>query len=252
MAGRVAEAALDDQSFEKVAQDALFRPLGMNRTTYAPTSARPFILVGGSLNSTLDDMAVFGQMHLNDGVYNGKRILSEASVTEMRRLQSPDRPQRTYGLGWFVGIYRGHLMAYHTGTIDGFYSAPSDGGGEESRLSVSWGLAGDRGNFRVTADYNLREELRRGERDYFTCGNQYIFDQSSGERADIIDPRTNQRWCEDLTWGHVWLYDYAEAGSGTSNVPNPFAGSLLSQFDYDNDLGQYTVLRSRLDGYFYR
>jgi len=30
-------------------------------------------------------------MYLNDGIYNGKRILSEASVTEMRRLQSLDR-----------------------------------------------------------------------------------------------------------------------------------------------------------------
>ena len=46
-------------------------------------------------------MAVFGQMHLNDGVHKGKRILSEESVTEMRRLQSPDRPKRSYGFGWF-------------------------------------------------------------------------------------------------------------------------------------------------------
>jgi len=103
VAGRVAEAALGGQSFEKVAQDALFRPLGMNRTTYAPTSARPFILVGGSLNSTLDDMAVFGQMHLNDGVYNGKQILSKASVTEQRRLQIPKERWKAYGLGWFRG-----------------------------------------------------------------------------------------------------------------------------------------------------
>jgi CubicO group peptidase (beta-lactamase class C family) len=104
VAGRVAEAALGDQSFEKVAQDALFRPLGMNRTTYAPTSARPFILVGGSLNSTLDDMTVFGQMHLNDGVYNGKRILSKASVTEQRRLQIPEERFRAPGLGWHRGF----------------------------------------------------------------------------------------------------------------------------------------------------
>jgi len=101
VAGRVAEAALGDQSFEKIAQDALFRPLGMNRTTYAPTSARPFILVGGSLRSTLDDMAVFGQMHLNDGVYNGKQVLSKASVTEQRRLQIPKERWGAYGLGWF-------------------------------------------------------------------------------------------------------------------------------------------------------
>ena len=129
VAGRVAEVALG-QSLEEIALDALFRPLGLNRTTYLPSKeARKtvptgylrqkgklqkqpsmakieelrFILPGGSLFTTLDELAVFGQMHLNDGVYDGKRILSEASVTEMRRLQSPERPRRTYGLGWFRG-----------------------------------------------------------------------------------------------------------------------------------------------------
>jgi len=100
VAGRVAEAALGDQSFEKVAQDALFRPLGMTSTSFKPTELRPFILVGGSLRSTLDDMAAFGQMHLNDGVYNGKQILSKASVTEQRKLQIPEERFRAPGLGW--------------------------------------------------------------------------------------------------------------------------------------------------------
>ncbi|MDA7916452.1 serine hydrolase [Verrucomicrobia bacterium] len=103
VAGRVAEAALGDQSFEQVAQDALFRRLGMNDTTFAPTPERPFILVGGSLQSTLDNMAVFGQMHLNDGVYNGKQILSKASVTDQRRLQIPEERFRAPGLGWHRG-----------------------------------------------------------------------------------------------------------------------------------------------------
>jgi len=127
VAGRVAEAALGNQSFEKIAQDALFRPLGLSRTTFLPSKeARKtvpsgylrqkgklqkrgsmaeveefrFILPGGSLFTTLDDMTVFGQMHLNDGVYNGKRILSEASVTEQRRLQIPEERYRAPGLGW--------------------------------------------------------------------------------------------------------------------------------------------------------
>ena len=128
VAGRVAEVALD-QSLEEIAQDALFRPLGLNRTTYLPSKeARKtvparylrqkgklqkqpsmaeielrFILPGGSLFTTLDELAVFAQMHLNNGVYNGKRILSEASVTEMRRLQIPKERRRAYGLGWFRG-----------------------------------------------------------------------------------------------------------------------------------------------------
>ena len=131
VAGRVAEVALG-QSLEEIAQDALFRPLGLNRTTFLPSKEvrktmpttyrrqsgklqkakeQPataeielrFILPGGSLFTTMDELAVFGQMYLNDGVFDGKRILSRASISEMRRLQSPDRPQRTYGLGWFRG-----------------------------------------------------------------------------------------------------------------------------------------------------
>ena len=126
VAGRVAEVALD-QSLEEIAQAALFRPLGLKRTTYLPSKElrntvpnaysrqggkllkQPslaerelrFILPGGSLFTTLDEMAVFGQLHLNDGVHNSKQILSPKSITEMRRLQSPDRKGRTYGLGWF-------------------------------------------------------------------------------------------------------------------------------------------------------
>jgi CubicO group peptidase (beta-lactamase class C family) len=46
-------------------------------------------------------MAVFGQMHMNDGLVDGKRILTSESVAEMRRLHSSDKPARTYGLGWF-------------------------------------------------------------------------------------------------------------------------------------------------------
>ena len=128
VAGRVAEVAVG-QSLEEIAQEALFRPLGLKHTTYLPplevrqripaAYARQdgelrkqpslagrelrFILPGGSLFTTLDELAIFGQMHRNDGVYGGKRYLSQASVAEMRRLQSRQRGQRTYGLGWFRG-----------------------------------------------------------------------------------------------------------------------------------------------------
>jgi iron complex outermembrane receptor protein len=107
-------------------------------------------------------------------------------------------------------------------TFDAFLSLPETDGGEESRLTASWGKSFDRGNFRITGDYNKREHLRRGDRDYFTCGNQFIFDQDTGERADVIDPRTNERACEDLTWGHVWIYDYSDP----SNIPGPRTASL--------------------------
>jgi len=125
--GRVLEVALG-KSLEVISQETLFRPLGLSNTTFLPSremrkmvptaylrvgkqlKARSslaeidelrFILPGGSLFTNLDALAAFGQMHLNDGFYNGKRVLSEKSVTEMRKLQWPVRRDKTYGLGWF-------------------------------------------------------------------------------------------------------------------------------------------------------
>lgn len=119
-------------------------------------------------------------------------------------------------------------------TFDAYTTQPFESGGEELRLSASYGKSFSRGSFRLTADYHDESELAKGDRDYFSCGEQYIFDPDSGERRDVIDPRTNSPHCTDLLWGHVWLYDYQGPGG---NVPG--TGSHLAQFDYDGDLGQY-------------
>ncbi|MDA8634705.1 beta-lactamase family protein [Verrucomicrobiales bacterium] len=125
--GRVVEVALGE-SLEVISQEALFRPMGLSKTTFLPSREMRktvptaylregrelkvkdslaeiedlrFILPGGSLFTNLDALAAFGQMHLNDGLHDGKRILSKESVAEMRKLQGPEKPSRTYGLGWF-------------------------------------------------------------------------------------------------------------------------------------------------------
>ena len=126
VAGRIAEVVLD-QSLEEIAQEVLFHPLGFSRTTYLPSKeireAVPtaysrqsrgvlerqpsrtggelrFILPGGSLFTTLDELATFGVMHLENGMCHEKQILSKKSIDEMRRLQSRPRATRSYGLGW--------------------------------------------------------------------------------------------------------------------------------------------------------
>ncbi len=125
--GRVVEVALGE-SLEMISQEALFRPMGLSNTTFLPSREMRktvptaylrkgrrlkakdslseieelrFILPGGSLFTNLDALAAFGQMHLNNGLHDGKRILSKESVAEMRKLQGPEKPSRTYGLGWF-------------------------------------------------------------------------------------------------------------------------------------------------------
>ncbi len=120
--------------------------------------------------------------------------------------------------------------------IDAYYSAPQRSGGEEGRFNVSWGKNFERGRFRVTADYHKEEELARGDRSWFRCAEQYIFSPTTGERRDVVDPRTNNPACRDLLWGHVWLYNY-QTFFGSSNVPT--RTRTLGQFDYDGDLGNY-------------
>ena len=126
VAGRIAEV-VRGQSVEEIAQEVLFQPLGLHRTTYLPSKEirktvptaysrqsrgvlerQPFrtggnlrfILPGGSLCTTLDELATFGVMHLENGTCNEKQVLSKKSVDEMRTLQSRQKVKRRYGVGW--------------------------------------------------------------------------------------------------------------------------------------------------------
>jgi CubicO group peptidase (beta-lactamase class C family) len=58
-----------------------------------------YVSGGGGLESTLDDMAVFYQMHLNGGRYGDKQILSKKSITEMHKKQVSIAGGGAYGLG---------------------------------------------------------------------------------------------------------------------------------------------------------
>lgn len=140
-----------------------------------------------------------------------------------------DGASSIYGSDAVAGVVNIITKKDDGGSFDAYTSQPTKGGGEEARLSASWGQVTDFGNFRLAADYYKKSELAKGDRSYFKCGEQYIFDQETGNRADTIDPRTGSPWCNDLLWGHIWLYDYS------GGVPS----GAKAQYDYDNDLGNY-------------
>lgn len=50
--------------------------------------------------STANDMAVFGQMMINKGTYQGQRVLSEQAVELMGTNWNEDFPGQDHGLGW--------------------------------------------------------------------------------------------------------------------------------------------------------
>jgi CubicO group peptidase (beta-lactamase class C family) len=73
----------------------------------------------GDLWLTAEEMARFLGAHLNGGVWQGKRILSEASVKQAHEPQFGG----TYAFGWSVSKDdKGHTLISHTGGIPGMSS----------------------------------------------------------------------------------------------------------------------------------
>jgi CubicO group peptidase (beta-lactamase class C family) len=86
IAGRVLEV-VTKKKFETLIKTKLFVPLGMNRTSFTNLNGGPVNPSGGA-QSTADDYMKFLQMLLHKGKYNGKQILSEEAVEEMRLVQN--------------------------------------------------------------------------------------------------------------------------------------------------------------------
>ncbi len=82
----------------------------------------------GSINAHVLDMANWLLMNLNKGKMGDKQIISEARLAEIHSPQMvmpgpirfPEILFSSYGLGWMITPYRGHLLLSHTGGIDGF------------------------------------------------------------------------------------------------------------------------------------
>lgn len=107
IAGRVLEI-ISKKSFDQLMMQRIFRPLNMkNSTFYSERAVNP----SGGCKSTANDYMNFMIMVLNKGMYNDKRILSEAAVAEMEKAATnqnmvayapPAAEGFDYGLGEWV------------------------------------------------------------------------------------------------------------------------------------------------------
>ncbi len=92
---------------DSVRQVKLMEPfIELNGKVYRDFPATPgtYFSGGGGLSSTVLDYAIFLQMLLNNGEYNGKRILSPASVRMMTTSQYDkiEWPDNKFGLGFSI------------------------------------------------------------------------------------------------------------------------------------------------------
>jgi CubicO group peptidase (beta-lactamase class C family) len=86
------------------------------------------IAPAGSMVSSVADLSHYLQMLLGRGSFLGHRVLSEKDVNDMMSPQTivPSSNRyaefgfRNYGMGFAVTTYRGHVLAQHSGNMDGF------------------------------------------------------------------------------------------------------------------------------------
>ena len=154
--------ALTGKTWDTFLRERIFDPLGMKDTntstidfrpggdvanphswTNGKTEAIPWRNIdnagpAGSINSSAAEMAQWLKLQLNDGTYDGKRLVSAAALTETHEPQMvitrevlredlsiykgfwpSDTHFMLYGLGWFLEDYRGRKVIWHGGAIDG-------------------------------------------------------------------------------------------------------------------------------------
>lgn len=155
VAGQVIEK-VSGMPWEKFITERLFNPLGMKNSFpnlslskgYANRSSSHFDVKGkteviaetpadsiapaGAAWSTADDIGKWVTFMLGDGTWNGKVLIKPATFNEIFKPQvivpasqfyptiAITKPHwMTYGLAWFQHDYRGEMVNFHTGSLDG-------------------------------------------------------------------------------------------------------------------------------------
>jgi CubicO group peptidase (beta-lactamase class C family) len=114
-------AQASGQRADLYARQVLFEPLGIARAEwqYTPNGA---VDTGGHLHLRPRDMARFGQLFLQNGLWNGRAVVSAAYVQASTSFQVRAGGGEEYGYLWW------RRVAYPGGTPTGTYYAVGNGG----------------------------------------------------------------------------------------------------------------------------
>lgn len=185
------------KTWESFIQERIFTPLVMNNTVYTiddmvkqPDCGVPFtekrdtteiyqipyyeemagVAPAGAIISNIQDMSHWLIALMNDGKYAGKQVLppNVLKATLEPAIALPNTLGETrgfwevmnsaYGMARWTASYRGHLLTYHGGDIDGFHSQMSFM--PQERIGVIVFVIGDHcASLYNTVSYNVYERL---------------------------------------------------------------------------------------------
>ncbi len=125
IAARVVEVVAK-RSFERLAAERIFRPLGMKRSRFVSETGAIDPFAGAE--STASDYLKFLAMLLNKGTLGAKKVLTPESVAEMQKIQTGQAktlftPKQTEGSGYGLGNWIMPSIA------NGMYASPALSGG---------------------------------------------------------------------------------------------------------------------------
>ncbi|HEV8125891.1 MAG TPA: serine hydrolase [Gemmatimonadales bacterium] len=151
-------AKVSGVSWDEFVRSHFFAPLGMTRTSTSLTAlagmdnvAMPHTRIDDSIvvvpyrnvdnaggaatiNSSVADMSHWLRLQLANGVWNGHQLVDSTAIRLTRtpqftlpigswtRAHFPSTHFSSYGLGFFLRDYRGHLLVMHDGGMDGMLS----------------------------------------------------------------------------------------------------------------------------------
>jgi CubicO group peptidase (beta-lactamase class C family) len=138
LAGYVAEV-IAGQDFDELCRERILRPLGMHQSGFrladvtTPNLAMPYRLddetgafvpyfqygypdyPDGALRTSAHHLAAWLAAFMNDGAFDGARVLRRDTVREIRRNQLRDVVSWHQGLIWYGASPRGYFRIGHTG-----------------------------------------------------------------------------------------------------------------------------------------
>jgi len=178
-----------DRPFIDLVEEKIFVPLGMTGSSFivkgaelGPRLAQGYTVRNGTVSGEAParEHAGRGYKVPNGGVYStvadlgrflgaiagvrGLRILEESSRTEMLRMQTPEDPQRGYGLGLTLTVDdEGNRLAAHGGSVAGYNAYMAVDPDHQVGVVLLRNYTGGRTNLGRVAQ-SLLEELRTSRR----------------------------------------------------------------------------------------
>jgi len=244
-------------TWEEFVRDRIFKPLDMKRTVFTisdmlkqPEYGVPFtekrdtmeiykipyyeeqagVAPAGAIISNIEDMSHWLIALMNEGQYSGKQVLPPhvLKATLEPAIALPNTLAETkgfwelmnsaYGMGRWTVVYRGHLLAFHGGAIDGFHSQVSFL--PQERIGVIVFVIGDHcADLCDIVSYNVYERL-----------------------LDLDQTPWSDRWLEvRLKWKRAGTE--ARAKAGAERVPDTKPSHHLKDYVGDYEHPAYGVLK---------